>query len=115
MFLSVIVLIQGPNSPEIYENPLEAYAFVFLLLGWSIAAQIYKSKEYKGGITTYVGGFIAGLSVFEFVGVFLWKSSNLEEHFVGYIILSLIFFAVGVALLLQGHKFHKMQIINKNT
>ena len=38
MFLSVIVLIQGPNSPDVYENPLEAYAFGFLLLGWSIAA-----------------------------------------------------------------------------
>ena len=89
---------------EIYSGVISGITLVF----WSILLIIAQGKSYKGGAASIVGTMLLTIAIILLFNLCFFESFTNVKQISNKLITTIIFLIAGVALLIQGHKFHCM-------
>jgi len=104
--LAVIVALRPPEQSGF---PVKYIVLAGLLLGWAILLAYYQLKSYRGGAASIIGAIVLGIAIQAGLGGLLWEEhTNLKEAWL-YALVTLLFIGMGAALMLQGHRKHKLR------
>lgn len=109
VLLGIFGIMLAPSSSRFVEVPIKPVILGAMLLIWGILLAWYQTKSYRGGAATIIGGFLVGLAAFTAAENLLWRPPVTSREASLEIAAFLIFLVAGGALLIQGHRIHKLK------
>ena len=108
VLLALLFAMFAPSMPRFGEAPAQPYVVGLLLLVWGVLLIRYQTSSYKGGTASVFGAFLLGVGVWGVCGEIFWREYVATKPAWARVMAEATFVIVGVALLVQGHRIHKM-------
>lgn len=104
------MIVVGSRSAKFIDAPAEPVVMGLVFLAWGILLILYRARSYKGGAASIVGAILLGIGIWSVIGEVFWQLRPTVKEMWTAVAAEGFMVVAGTALLLQGHRIHRVRI-----